>query len=440
MADLNVTNAQVLSGNYLAYGVYQSEGIGPVTATYSITGGADATAFSLVKVDGYAGMMLRFNQAPTLGQPHDAGRDNTYEVQVTSAGRNGEQTTLYRLSVVNDDYPATVEGAGTLSTNGEYVYGSVDLPSDKDWFRFDATGGNYLVAAFGDNSIGIRSASGQLLYSASLSGGGDRVTPQTVTLAAGTYYLEIGGQGGAYAASVAAAGPSLPFPSEGDDIRVGSAFADFVYGNGGNDTLSGQGGYDFIYGGLGNDALEGGAQKDYLRGDAGNDVIRGNGEFDNTHGNQGNDTIYGGDGGDWVVGGQDGDLLYGEAGADVVVGNLGADVMYGGFGDDRLHGGQGDDQVFGEDGDDFLSGDRGADTLSGGAGADTFYAFQGAGLDRITDFSFAEGDRVLLAVGTTYTIRQEGADVVIDLGGYGEQIFLAGVAQSSLGQGWIGFL
>ena len=51
-------------------------------------------------------------------------------------------------------------------------------------------------------------------------------------------------------------------------------------------------------------------------------------------------------------------------------------------------------------GNDVLIGGRGADTLTGGAGADRFvyagtvHSPVGAGADRITDFSHAQGDRI----------------------------------------------
>jgi Ca2+-binding RTX toxin-like protein len=61
-----------------------------------------------------------------------------------------------------------------------------------------------------------------------------------------------------------------------------------------------------------------------------------------------------------------------------------------------VRGGQDDDIVRGGAGDDFVSGDRGADTVAGGSGADLFHTFGDAGLDRVTDFSLAEGDRVML--------------------------------------------
>ena len=123
-------------------------------------------------------------------------------------------------------------------------------------------------------------------------------------------------------------------------------------------------------------------------------------------------------------------------GLGTVLGNLGQDLVDGGAGDDVVRGGQGDDRIFGWSGDDYLAGDRGNDTLSGGSGADVFHSFGEAGLDRITDFNFAEGDRLRLVAGSTWSVAQQGGDVVVDLGG-GAQVVLEGVQLWSLGDGWI---
>ena len=87
-------------------------------------------------------------------------------------------------------------------------------------------------------------------------------------------------------------------------------------------------------------------------------------------------------------------------------------------------------------GNDFVSGDRGNDTVSGGAGADIFHTSQDAGIDRVLDFHIAEGDRVELDPGTTYTVSQVGADTVINMSA-GNQMILVGVQMSTLTPGWI---
>jgi Ca2+-binding RTX toxin-like protein len=275
-------------------------------------------------------------------------------------------------------------------------------------------------------------------------------------------------QAGFNSGSVLFAGDDSLTGSPHDDYLVGHAGRDAISGGAGNDVidgghgdvvvddgqnhLRGDAGDDEIYGGSGPDDISGGDGDDrirgawdkdapgpganYLRGDAGNDEIWGAVGFDDINGNQGNDTAHGGAGDDWIVGGKDNDLLNGDQGADLVYGNLGDDSCDGGTGADTVRGGQGDDTLAGGGGDDWLSGDLGGDTISGGAGADIFHSFGATGLDRITDFDAAEGDRIQLDPGTTYSADQAGADVVIALSG-GGQVVLAGVSLASLTGEWI---
>lgn len=207
-------------------------------------------------------------------------------------------------------------------------------------------------------------------------------------------------------------------------------------GTPGNDMLQGGDGDDTLSGGDGDDTVAGGAGANVLRGDGGDDLIKGGWQFDDLHGGQGNDTVQGGMGDDWVVGGQGSDQLFGEDGGDIVLGNMGSDTVQGGAGDDVVRGGQGDDIVWGGDGDDFVSGDRGDDVLFGGAGADIFHTFHGAGPDRVMDFNYAEGDRVRLLAGTSYSVVQAGPDTLIDLGD-GDRMVLMGVTYASLPSDWI---
>lgn len=153
-------------------------------------------------------------------------------------------------------------------------------------------------------------------------------------------------------------------------------------------------------------------------------------------------TILGGD--DVLTGSQVNEILNGFMGADtmdggggndIMNGNQGNDTLDGGAGNDIVRGGKGDDIVRGGAGNDFVSGDMGNDTVSGGSGADIFHIFTGAGLDTVTDFNRAEGDRVLVT--GTYSVAQTGANVTIDLGG-GTSMILQGVQLSSLTGDWIG--
>jgi len=226
--------------------------------------------------------------------------------------------------------------------------------------------------------------------------------------------------------------------ARGADIEdaIGGAGADLITGNSLANRLTAGGGSDSVFGGDGADTILEVSGANYLRGDAGNDSISGGTGFDDINGNMGNDTLRGNDGEDWVVGGRDDDLVFGDAAFDIVYGNMGNDTVDGGAGNDWVRGGQGEDSVQAGSGHDWVWGDRGSDTLSGGAGADLFHSFSGAGIDRIIDFSVAEGDRLKLEGSPSRTIAQVGADVIVDMGN-GDQVILVGVTLASLGSGWI---
>lgn len=88
------------------------------------------------------------------------------------------------------------------------------------------------------------------------------------------------------------------------------------------------------------------------------------------------------------------DTLTGGSAADTLTGGNGADSIDGGLGDDLLNGGLGNDVLIGNLGVDTLVGGAGNDTLTGGANADIFRLELGGGVDRIADFSKAQGDTI----------------------------------------------
>jgi Ca2+-binding RTX toxin-like protein len=221
-----------------------------------------------------------------------------------------------------------------------------------------------------------------------------------------------------------------------NDLLVGASQGGTIDARAGNDVVVGGAGDDTLNGGTGDDLVVGGDGVNYLRGDDGDDYIQGGSGFDDINGTMGNDTCVSGGGDDWVVGGKGNDSLVGSDGQNLVYGNIGADTCDGGAGDDIVRGGQDNDVVLGGAGNDFVSGDRGDDTVTGGAGADIFHTFGDAGIDRVTDFSLAQGDRVQVDPGTIFTVSQVGADTVITMTGGGEMI-LVGVQMSTLTPGWI---
>jgi beta-glucanase (GH16 family) len=122
-----------------------------------------------------------------------------------------------------------------------------------------------------------------------------------------------------------------------------------------------------------------------------------------------------------ILGSPANDALRGGASRDVLVGLAGNDKIDGGDGDDWLFGGIGADTLIGGRGNDRLIGGPGDDRLTGGTGADTFvFGRFGAGHDVITDFSFAEGDRIdLSGLATSYDQLR-----LVDLGNGTTQIWI----------------
>ena len=216
----------------------------------------------------------------------------------------------------------------------------------------------------------------------------------------------------------------------------GTTGSDTIVGTAADEDIQAGAGYDSVTAGAGNDTANGGAGQSYLRGDDGNDSLLGGADFDDLNGNMGNDTISTGAGEDYCVGGKDNDSLSGGADYDLVYGNLGDDTCNGDDGNDIVRGGQGNDVVNGGAGNDFVSGDKGDDTMIGGTGADSFHTFGDAGIDRVIDFSLAQGDRVQFDPGTQFSVAQSGADTVITMTG-GGQMILVGISMSSLvGNSW----
>jgi Ca2+-binding RTX toxin-like protein len=329
-----------------------------------------------------------------------------------------------------DDFASSTADAahafGHVAVGGSAT-GTLQQAGDHDLFAVTLlTGGTYTIGesghaggggTVGDTFLTLRDAFGNVVASnddISTSNPDSRLVVSVSS--GGTYYVDAGafvdGYAGTYTVSVSQSSTATS-PIAGE-------------------VFTGANGGDTVQAGAGNDTVVGGSGGiNVLRGNEGDDSIAGSAGFDDANGNMGNDTIHGNAGDDFSVGGRDNDLLFGDAGSDIVWGNLGNDTCDGGDGADQCRGGQGDDSVSGGAGNDFISGDRGNDTETGGAGADLFHGSQDAGIDRVLDFSVAEGDRVELDPGTTFTVSQVGADTVIDMGA-GNQMILVGVSMSSL--------
>ncbi|WP_309645569.1 M10 family metallopeptidase C-terminal domain-containing protein [Phenylobacterium sp.] len=394
----------------------------------NITSGSNASP----TVGNYGGMVLVHEIGHAIGLAHPADYDS-----------DGSPTYAADAIYYEDSRQYTVMSYFSESNTGASFGGRYSAaPLLDDISAIQQEYGANMSTRTGDTTYGFGSNAGRPWFEATSSasrpifavwdaGGSDTFNfsgwsnAQLIDLRAG-HFSNVGGLTGnvAIAANVTI------------ENAQGGSGADSITGNAASNLLEGNSGNDVVWSGAGNDTIQGGAGLDFIRGEEGDDLMYGGAAFDDIHGNMGSDTGYGGDGDDWVVGGKDMDVLYGEAGADVIYGNMADDSCYGGDGNDLIRGGQHNDFIEGGAGDDWISGDRESDTIWGGSGADTFHTWRDAGLDRIMDFSRAQGDSVLVSEGSTYTVAQIGGDVVIDMGG-GSQMVLVGVQMSSLTAGWI---
>ncbi len=246
--------------------------------------------------------------------------------------------------------------------------------------------------------------------------------------------------------------------NDANNVLSGGAGADTLKGAGGDDTLDGGEGFDFAtyanapgpivvdlgvsgpqYTGIaGNDTLvsiEGVIGSQYndvlLRGFGDAVTLRGEGGDDIFHDHdQGNDTFDGGEGIDtvsYVTSGGASVEIDLAAGTAVSVGGsvntlISIENARGSEGNDRLTGDDGPNRLEGGAGADTLAGSKGDDVLSGGPGADLFVFRTGDGIDTITDYMPAEGDRFdLSGVAGVHgfadlNITQQGTDTIITLG------------------------
>ena len=222
-------------------------------------------------------------------------------------------------------------------------------------------------------------------------------------------------------------------------IYNGGSGADTVRGWNNGDVITGNGGKDVLDGGGGDDTITGGSG---FNGDGdGNDTIRGGAGFDRMFGGEGNDRIETGGGGDQVVEGQNGN--------DTLIGSDDAEIFTGGRDNDSILAFGGDDRLFGDldggAGKDTLRGGLGNDTLEGGDGADVLIFEKDGGVDVVTGFdSDPAGGQDLMNVkllgfknfasmlASGVTIKQSGADTIIDFKHDDATIVLSGVLKSTI--------
>ncbi|WP_149650835.1 beta strand repeat-containing protein [Azospirillum argentinense] len=285
------------------------------------------------------------------------------------------------------------------------------------------------------------------------------------------------------------------YASNHSDVVYGDANANRLWGLDGADSLYGGDGADWLDGGAGADYLNGGAGEDivtYAYATAGVtiDLAAGTGLYaeaqgdvlisiEGINGSAFNDVLNGGSGGDWLYGAAGNDWLWGRAGADYLEGAEGFDVanyidswtgvtvnlatgtgsggsaegdrlvtiegLYGSYYNDTFYGSgnadylwgiDGSDILYGGAGDDTLEGGSGADWLNGGSGADLFVFTSGNGQDAIEDFNAAQGDRIGIALGQSYTVGATSNGNALITFGPDKAVILYGVQPSTVSSAW----
>jgi Ca2+-binding RTX toxin-like protein len=170
---------------------------------------------------------------------------------------------------------------------------------------------------------------------------------------------------------LALGGPVTISGGPGNDIIIGSARSDLIYGDGPAGPLPGEApppGNNWIHAGREDDTVQAGFGADFVFGGDGNDLILGHGFRETTP----------------VMTAEEDSALRAD----------GPDLLFGSAGDDTMDGGGGNDTVHGGSGDDVLRGNYGADVLSGGPGSDLHvFSRAGAGGSFAADTATRESGR-----------------------------------------------
>ncbi|MEO0031191.1 MAG: hypothetical protein RIS94_949 [Pseudomonadota bacterium] len=394
--------------------VTSSDADGPA-ATYSITGGADASKFTLDPVNG----ALAFVSAPNFEAPADAGANNVYDVVVTVSDGvlTDSQTLAITVGNVNEA-PIISSNGGTdtaaipVSENGIAVTTVAATDPDGTVPTFSIAGGADAAMFVIDAATGALSFIAAPNFEVPTDSGANNVYDVVVAAFDGTLtdtqalaitvsnvneapVITSNGGGATAALSVAENTTAVTTVTSTDPEGTARTY-----------SVSGTDAALFAI-----DPVTG-----VLRFIAAPDYEN---PADSGANNVYNVVVTASDGslvdmqamaitvlnrkGVTLNASNAGGVLTGTGEEDTLSGGKGVDVIYGLGGNDTLSGGPGNDTLYGGDGKDLLIGGTGKDILSGGAGADVFRFTDptespvGIGHDVITDFQ-AGLDRIDLSM------------------------------------------
>jgi Ca2+-binding RTX toxin-like protein len=394
---------------------------GPLT--YSITGGADASRFTIDPTTG----TLAFVAPPDFEAPTDFGGNNVYEVTVQVEDESGATDSQSIAVTVSDvavgppqvsNAPLITGSAESESLTGQGGNNTLRGLDGND--TMDGGGGNDTIEGGSGNDSMIGGAGNDLLDGGTgndaMAGGANN----------DTYVVD-------------STDDTVTEASNGGTDLVRTILSSFTLGtNVENLTFTGTGPFqgtgnsqsNVITGGSDGDTLDGGSGIDRMVGLGGNDTYRVDNTLDMVEeaANGGIDTVIT-TAARYVLAANVENLTYSGTGRFTGTGNASANT---------ITGGSNADIVFALGGNDVLSGLGGNDTLNGGAGDDTFLATISDGNDRYVGgdgrdtYSLAgttAAATVNLLTGTS-TSGQTGSDVLDGIenaiGGSGADRFVAG--------------
>jgi Tol biopolymer transport system component len=362
------------------------------TLSYTISGGADASKFTIGSSTG----AVSFISAPNFELPTDAGANNIYDVTVqVSDGHGGVDTQAIAVAVQNM-VGVTINGTpGDDVIDGTHTVAGQPFPTNEEDTLNGGIGADAMSGGDGNDVYFIDNVSDVVVENPNQ--GND------------TAYASVGYVLAANVENLVLQGSAT--------YGYGNGLANFIYGTSADNLLEGLAGADTMFGGDGNDTYSVDNIGDVLveNSNEGNDSVfasanyrlpanvenlrlflfatqgYGNDLANYIYGNDGADLLNGGAGADTMVGGNGGDTYFVDNAGDVVVENAdeGTDTVFStahlrltenvenlvlqGSADLQGYGNSRNNLLCGNSGNNILNGDAGADAMFGGAGNDAYF-------------------------------------------------------------------